>query len=206
MPATGMSGRGLPMRATRASAAPRAASEVAQLADAAAPTATAAVQAAVAAPFATISRVLLNSQPTSMLRSLTNKSMPRVSGPITLLLFLVTLAGIVMGMVRYALVRKVKTCSSCRGFGIQRCRLCDGEGNVMWAAKMKYASSCPLCMNKRHVTCTECGGYFNRPLFSHMRRKVQKDGSVTEEPQGMGGRLVPAGMPVEVQPPRVSRD
>lgn len=37
-----------------------------------------------------------------------------------------------------------------------------------------------MCMNKRFVTCGDCGGYFHRTLFSHSRRTVTYAGQDVE--------------------------
>jgi hypothetical protein len=157
------------------------------------PTAVASVSGPSAGPFATLSKVLL-SQPNNMLKTLTNKAGgPRVLGPVSLLLFLVTMLGGALAALRYMLVRKVKACGSCRGYGIQRCRLCEGAGRVAWKAKLQYASGCPLCMNKRFITCQECGGYHNKMLFSHLRRSNGDGALVTASAAGQ----LPQDMPLK---------
>ena len=92
------------------------------------------------------------------------------SGPISLLLFVLTLIAACMAALRSAVVRRAKACRACRGFGVQRCRLCNGAGRVDWAAKLSHACLCPLCMNRRYVVCADCGGHYHRPIFRHMRR------------------------------------
>mmetsp|Transcript_32579 Transcript_32579/g.71931 ORF Transcript_32579/g.71931 Transcript_32579/m.71931 type:complete len:233 (-) Transcript_32579:738-1436(-) len=120
-----------------------------------------------AASYASISRVLLISQPSTVFRQLAQRKWPSAMGPISLLLFLFGLVVALLATVRSALVRRVKSCKCCRGFGIIRCRLCNGKGKVDWRAKFSYSDSCPLCMAKRFVVCNECGGYYHRRLFSH---------------------------------------
>eukprot|EP00877_Chromochloris_zofingiensis_P010095 jgi/Chrzof1/5339/Cz15g23030.t1 len=137
---------------------------------------------AAAAPYGTITRILLTGQNSYMFRTALSQRRPPVAGPLGLLLFLFTLVAACLAAVRAALVRKVKACKTCRGFGIQRCRLCLGAGRVDWAAKLNHFDVCPLCMDKRFVVCNECGGYYHRPLFCHVRRraggKVQELGDV----------------------------
>ena len=135
-----------------------------------APTAPSATPQLQQQPFASITRILLMSQPSVILRTLTQTRFPRVSGPMTLLLFLFSVLGALLMMVRAALIQRVKTCLGCRGFGIQRCRLCDGEGKVDWKAKFSYSDMCPLCAGKRYVVCNECGGFHHRPMFAHIKR------------------------------------
>ncbi len=120
-------------------------------------------------PTATLTRILLSGQPQHVLRTLTSRRLPSVSGPVSLLLFLVTLVAATLAALRLAIVNKVKSCKTCRGFGIVRCRLCNGAGRVDWTAKLSHFDCCPLCMNKRFTECNECGGYYHRPLFSHGR-------------------------------------
>ena len=54
----------------------------------------------------------------------------QVTGPVSLLLFLFGLVLAILAAVRAALVRRVKNCKGCKGYGIIRCRLCDGQGKV----------------------------------------------------------------------------
>jgi hypothetical protein len=122
-------------------------------------------------PFAALSRVLLTANNSTVFRTALNKRQP-VSGPMGLLLFLMTLIAASFAAIRGLLVKKGKSCKSCRGFGLSRCRLCLGSGRVDWAAKLKHFDVCPLCMNKRFIICAECGGHYHRPMFSHRRRQV----------------------------------
>jgi hypothetical protein len=89
-----------------------------------------------------------------------------------LLLFILTVIAASIATIRGALIKKGKSCKSCRGFGLQRCRLCLGSGRVDWAAKLKHFDVCPLCMNKRFIVCSECGGHYHRPMFMHRRRQA----------------------------------
>lgn len=125
--------------------------------------------AAAESRFASLSRVLLVSQPSNMFRNLANRKWPSAVGPISLLVFLFGTFLAIMAAVRNALVRKVKSCKSCKGFGVVRCRLCDGTGAVDWRAKFSYSEMCPLCAAKRFVVCPDCGGHYHRRLFSHAK-------------------------------------
>lgn len=123
-------------------------------------------------PFAALSRVLLNVNNSGMFRTALNRQRQPVSGPMGLLLFILTVVAASIATIRGALVKKGKSCKSCRGFGLQRCRLCLGSGRVDWAAKLKHFDVCPLCMNKRFIVCSECGGHYHRPMFMHRRRQA----------------------------------
>jgi hypothetical protein len=164
---------------------------------AAVPTATAATQQQQLwrpLPFAALSRVLLTANNSTVFRTALNKRQP-VSGPMGLLLFLMTLIAASFAAIRGLLVKKGKSCKSCRGFGLQRCRLCLGSGRVDWAAKLKHFDVCPLCMNKRFIICAECGGHYHRPMFSHRRRQVGGAlepiaGERVDDGQGFEGPIV----------------
>jgi hypothetical protein len=147
---------------------------LAQAREAAAPVAVAAAAPAAARaaapppPMAAL-RLLLTGQNNTIQKALAKG--PKGGGPISLLLFALTLIAACFAALRNALVRKVRGCKCCRGYGVIRCRLCDGEGRVDWAAKLSHFDACPLCMNRRYVVCSECGGGYQRPLFSHARRR-----------------------------------
>lgn len=81
--------------------------------------------------FASLTRVLLIGQPSNLVRNLAGRKW-RVAGPVSLLLFLFGLIVGVLAAVRTVLVKRVKSCKCCRGYGIVRCRLCNGEGSVEW--------------------------------------------------------------------------
>lgn len=138
-----------------------------------APMPTAAAAAAAGAqrslPFAALSRVLLTSSNANVFKSLAQRRQP-VSGPMGVLLFLATLIAASFAAIRSLLMKRGKSCKTCRGFGLQRCRLCLGSGRVDWAAKLKHFDVCPLCMNRRFIVCAECGGHYHRPMFAHRRR------------------------------------
>ncbi|GAX76779.1 hypothetical protein CEUSTIGMA_g4225.t1 [Chlamydomonas eustigma] len=124
-------------------------------------------------PTASISRILLVGQPQNFLRSLTQRKWPSITGPMSLLLFLFGVLLAILASVRAALVRRVRSCKCCKGYGITRCRLCDGKGKVDWRAKFSYSEVCPLCMTKRFVICPDCGGFHHRRLFSHGKNVPQ---------------------------------
>jgi len=145
--------------------------------------ATAAAAAQVVLPYAALSRVLLTGNNSAVFRTALGQRRQPVSGPLGLLLFLATLIAASFAAIRSALVKRGKSCRTCRGFGLQRCRLCLGSGRVDWAAKLKHFDVCPLCMNKRFIICAECGGHYHRAMFSHRRR--QAGGSL--EPSGSDG-------------------
>lgn len=101
---------------------------------------------------------------------------PSAVGPISLLVFLFGTLLALLAAVRGALVRKVKSCKCCKGFGVVRCRLCDGRGSVDWRAKFSYSEQCPLCVAKRFVVCPDCGGHHHRRLFSHAKTAGSPEG------------------------------
>ena len=51
-----------------------------------------------------------------------------------------------------------------------RCSLCKGTGAVGWEGKWSHREPCPLCVGKRFVDCSSCGGHFHRPMFRHIHR------------------------------------
>lgn len=115
--------------------------------------------------------MLLTSSNANMFKSLTQRRQP-VSGPMGVLLFLATLIAASFAAIRSLLLKRGKSCKTCRGFGLQRCRLCLGSGRVDWAAKLKHFDVCPLCMNRRFIVCAECGGHYHRTMFAHRRRQA----------------------------------
>lgn len=120
------------------------------------------------ASFASISRGLLSvAQPQNLLRNLAQRKFPAPSGPVSLMLFLLGLVLGVVAAVHRALIHRVKSCRGCKGYGITRCKLCDGSGVVAWRAKLSYSECCPLCMRKRYVVCPDCGGFHHKRMFSH---------------------------------------
>lgn len=137
-------------------------------------------------PFAALSRVLLTSTNANVFRSALTQRRQPVSGPFGVLLFLATLIAASFAAIRSVLVRRGKSCKTCRGFGLQRCRLCLGSGRVDWAAKLQHFDVCPLCMNRRFVVCAECGGHYHRAMFAHRRR--QAGGQFEQESSTSKGR------------------
>jgi len=133
-------------------------------------------------PTATITRIFLTGAPPGVRSALTGgaagRGGPRASaahGPLSLLLVLLALAAAALAAVRRAVVRRVRGCATCRGYGVSRCRLCQGSGRVDWTAKLSHYDVCPLCMNRRFVSCGDCGGgaaAATRPLFAHLRRRA----------------------------------
>lgn len=129
------------------------------------------------APFASLSRVLLASQPNNMFRNfVTNKKWPSTAGPLSVLLVLFGTVIAILAALRASLVKRVKNCKCCRGFGVVRCKLCDGKGSVDWRAKFSYSENCPLCLSKRFVDCSDCGGHYHRGMFGHSPLIVMPSG------------------------------
>ena len=54
-----------------------------------------------------------------------------------------------------------------------RCSLCSGSGAVGWEGKWAHKEPCPMCVGRRFVECTECGGHYHRPMFNHVHRTPQ---------------------------------
>lgn len=141
--------------------------------------------------FATLTRILLTGNNTTMFRQVVGQRRAPTAGPLGLLLFLLTVIAATLAAIRAALVRKVRGCRSCRGYGIQRCRLCMGAGRVDWSGKLSHADVCPLCMNKRFVVCESCGGHHSRSLFMHLRRRA---GGVFQMPFPEAGAAAAGGV------------
>lgn len=116
---------------------------------------------------ASLTRILLNTQPQNLLRSISKRRF--VTGPVALLLFLFGMVMAILAAVRAALVRRGKECETCSGFGVVRCRICDGAGQVTWTAKFTHTEQCSLCMTNRYVSCSDCGGHSHRRMFQHIR-------------------------------------
>ncbi len=87
-------------------------------------------------PVASITRIFLIGQP-QFLRTLASRKWP--TGPVSLLLFLFAGLLAILASIRGMLRRRVLSCKGCKGFGITRCRLCDGQGKVDWRAKFSYS-------------------------------------------------------------------
>jgi hypothetical protein len=122
------------------------------------------------APFASFTRVLLTSQPTSLLRSLGLQRQGRAHGPASILLALFAIFAAILAAFRSHAIKKVKACKTCKGYGVLRCRVCDGKGHIDWQAKFDWhVTCCPLCFNKRMMTCPDCGGMFHKRMFQHAR-------------------------------------
>lgn len=139
------------------------------------------------APFASVTRIFMIGHSSNIFRAVAARRPP--TGPISLLLFIFAMIGTVVAAIRNSIVRKTKSCSQCKGFGIQRCSLCNGTGKVDWRAKLSHFECCPLCMNRRFVECRECGGHYHRVLFRHHRReKAEGDMFGQVDASSMGTR------------------
>lgn len=114
---------------------------------------------------ASLSRVFIGVQPGRGVARLTKVGKP--SGPMSLLLLLFTVAGTISAAVRSRLESAARECSTCHGYGINRCTLCSGRGAVGWEGKWNHKEPCPMCLGKRFVDCPECGGHFHRRIFNH---------------------------------------
>jgi hypothetical protein len=94
------------------------------------------------------------------------------AGLSSLLILAATVATFATAAVRGRL-RAVRECASCRGYGVQRCKLCSGKGTIDWEGKMAHREPCPMCLGRRLVKCTCCGGgpFIARALFNHKSNK-----------------------------------
>jgi DnaJ-class molecular chaperone len=87
----------------------------------------------------------------------------------------VTVATAVVAAVRCKL-KAVRECSCCQGYGVERCKLCSGKGTIQWEGKMAHREPCPMCLGRRLVKCSACGGgiMFSRSLFTHKANKGEE--------------------------------
>lgn len=87
----------------------------------------------------------------------------------------VTVATAVVTAVRCKL-KAVRECSCCQGYGVERCKLCSGKGTIQWEGKMAHREPCPMCLGRRLVKCSACGGgiMFSRSLFTHKANKGEE--------------------------------
>ena len=83
-----------------------------------------------------------------------------------------TVAMAVVAAVRSKL-KAVRECACCQGYGVERCKLCEGRGTIQWEGKMAHREPCPMCLGRRLVKCGACGGglLFSRALFTHKANK-----------------------------------
>lgn len=90
----------------------------------------------------------------------------------SVLVIAITLGTAVFAAVRSKL-KAVRDCSACQGYGVQRCKLCSGKGTIDWEGKMAHREPCPMCLGRRLIKCTQCGGgiLFSRSLFIHKSNK-----------------------------------
>lgn len=129
------------------------------------------VSAAVSRLLATSPRIILR----FLLRFATRFLRPLMSGPATVIVLVVTIAGATFAAIRSRMAASTRSCGCCRGFGIQRCSLCRGAGAVGWEGKWNHQEICPSCLGKRFVSCPSCGGHFHRPTFAHSRNKSRAE-------------------------------
>lgn len=92
---------------------------------------------------------------------------PLTAGPMAFLLLLAALASALLRTVLAKMSSDVRACRCCCGFGIARCKLCEGRGVVGWEGKWSHFEPCPLCLGRRFTRCETCGGMFHKPIFRH---------------------------------------
>ena len=115
---------------------------------------------------------------------------PLTAGPVAVfLIFLALLSAFVRGMVR-KVANNVRGCNCCHGFGVQRCRLCEGRGVVGWEGKWEHFEPCPSCLGKRFTRCDSCGGFVQKPIFKHCSTVIRLDVDAPSSPEA-----APAGAP-----------
>jgi DnaJ-class molecular chaperone len=85
----------------------------------------------------------------------------------SVVLFMFTLFGAITASIRQRMAAHARDCTNCHGFGIQRCRLCGGNGAVGWEGKWQHKEPCPMCLGKRYMNCESCGGHYHRKIFRH---------------------------------------
>jgi hypothetical protein len=110
-------------------------------------------QASSASPYASLTRVFLIGQPSNFMRNLAGRKSWRALGPSAILLFAFACVLGLLTAVRSVLVKRVKSCACCRGYGIVRCRLCNGDGSVEWRGAPhgfclrtgRIAAACSAC-------------------------------------------------------------
>jgi len=132
------------------------------------------VTCSAAAPQAAhLTRILFTGvQPNQALRNVLTKRPPVPRGPFSLLVVVFSVFSLLYAIYRRFIVARARTCTTCRGYGIERCGLCEGTGSIRWEAKWDHVEPCPRCMGRRFSTCTSCGGFHQRPLFSHLTRNA----------------------------------
>mmetsp|Transcript_23349 Transcript_23349/g.55867 ORF Transcript_23349/g.55867 Transcript_23349/m.55867 type:complete len:232 (+) Transcript_23349:134-829(+) len=118
-----------------------------------------------------------------------------LSGPMSVLLGFVVAVAATVAVVRAYVARRVRNCQSCKGYGVARCALCNGEGVISWEGKFVHEELCPVCLGKRHTRCGSCGGGFNRPVFQHSRpvaleQILQPASSQPADPITVGGNRI----------------
>lgn len=136
---------------------------------------------------AAISRLVSSGAPGRLLSRGVAGAPWRVLGPVAWLLLVVAgLAAVALGALRTR-VRAVRACAACRGYGVQRCKLCAGCGTIVWEGKLTHEEPCPRCLGCRSAPCATCGGA--PPLGARLfgRRRFRSRASGTGGGGGSGG-------------------
>ena len=126
---------------------------------------------------ASLTRIMYSSIQSRAALSTATSGRHTARGPIPSGLSSILLLGFTVGTACLAALRArlkaVRECKACRGYGVQRCRLCNGKGTIDWEGKMSHIEPCPLCLGRRLVRCDACGGspFIARGLFSHRCNK-----------------------------------
>lgn len=122
---------------------------------------------------ASITRVLFSGvQPNQTLRNVLTKRPPIPRGPISAVLIVLSIISALYAAFRRFVVSRTKKCTSCRGYGVERCPLCDGAGSITWEGKWDHVEPCPRCMGRRFCNCGHCGGMYHHSLFQHISRNA----------------------------------
>lgn len=141
-------------------------------------------EAQAALPSASLTRVMYSTvQPARFARNAvasTTSSSGGRSGPLSSISSLMIIALAVTTTTAAAVrarLRSVRECQSCRGYGVERCKLCIGKGTIEWEGKMAHKEPCPMCLGRRLNRCSCCGGglFFTRTVFRHKAIRSEAD-------------------------------
>jgi len=96
-----------------------------------------------------------------------------IRGPSSVVIAFAMVAFTVFTAIRQFLMRRTKNCQTCKSYGIVRCTLCAGQGNISWEGKWTHSTLCPGCFGKRHTKCESCGGMHHRSRFAHVQSNAK---------------------------------
>lgn len=108
---------------------------------------------------------------------------PLTAGPLAVVVVVVAMLSALVRGLMHKIAADVRACGSCRGFGIGRCKLCEGRGVVGWEGKWSHFEPCPLCLGRRFTRCECCGGLLHKPLFRHCSVTVTAESFASMAPR-----------------------